>query len=330
MNFIWKKIRPLARGTWRIFGGFNGFKYDFSRFLKYGGWREDLTDGRLRNYKITMAYHGLEKSLSYKSRKSNSGWSNAERVLRKLQVASATGNIGYHDQAAIVVLKKFLELSENKDSPHAKEMMNIINNLNFSTSDESHGTIEYSIENYEKGILKNPEDFFLSRYSLREFLKKNVEEAVIERAVKMAMKTPSVCNRQAWHVYHTNNSEIIKNVLAYQNGNSGFGHQVPELFIITVDLRAFFVGKEHYQHWIDGGLFSMSLMYTLHSLGVASCALNWSQTPSVDKKLRSVIKIDPHHTIIMMMAAGYPDVTNKVCSSRRKPVNQIFSKIEMK
>ena len=49
------------------------------------------------------------------------------------------------------------------------------------------------------------------------------------------------------------------------------------LLIIAMDLKAFVPAHERYQHWIDGGMFSMSIIYALHSLGLSSCCLNWSK-----------------------------------------------------
>ena len=144
------------------------------------------------------------------------------------------------------------------------------------------------------------------------------------------MKTPSVCNRQEWNVYHSNDKKVVKEVLQYQNGNKPFGDKAENLLVITTDLKAFFAGAEHYQHWIDGGLFSMSLMYAFHSLGIASCPLNWSQTPSKDRALRKAMNLKNNHTVIMMMIFGYPDETNRICSSSRRPAEEILSKIKLK
>ncbi len=329
MKWIWKIIRQRIRSLYRILGGLNGFIYDFKRFLFYGGWREDLTDIEVRNYNSVMAYHGLEKSLSYRNRNPKSGWSNAERVFLRLQIANSTGEHGYHDKAAKQVLLKFLSLPENIELARSKEMLTEISAMNFESSDV-HGAIERPLSDYKKGILDNPEDFFFTRYSLREFNEKLVSDDVIKRAIKLAMKTPSVCNRQAWHVYHSSNKKTIKEALSYQNGNKPFGEKVPNLLIVSTDLKAFFAGSEHYQHWIDGGLLSMSIMYALHSLGIASCPLNWSQTPKRDKALRKAINIKPHQTIIMMIAVGYPDDSNKVCSSTRRPLEEVLSNIEIK
>ncbi|WP_223198086.1 nitroreductase family protein [Maribacter arenosus] len=329
MNPIWKEVRLLLRGTYRIISGLNGFAYDFKRFLFYGGWRENLSDMEIRNYNTVMAYHGLEKSLSFKNRNPTSGWGNAERVFLRLKIAKMAGDYGYHDKAAKQVLMKFLSLPENIELEKSRKMILEMNSMEFD-SDDVHGAILYPLSNYKMGILKHPEDFFLSRYSLREFREDIVPQEQIKRALKLAMKTPSVCNRQAWHVFHSNDSSIIKKALSYQNGNRPFGDKIPNLMIVTTDLKAFFAGSEHYQHWIDGGLLSMSIMYALHSLGIASCPLNWSQTPKRDKQLRKAINISPNQTVIMMIAAGYPKDVNKVCSSTRRPLEEIFSNIELK
>lgn len=331
MKGIWKeKIRPKVRGLYRIIEGLKGFTYDFNRFVRFGGWRENLNETETRNYNLAMAYHGLEKSLSYKKRNPKSGWSNAERVFLRLQKANSTCEFGYHDIAASQVLQKFLNLPGNIEEKRAKEMLDFIVQLNL-VSDEKHGAIERSYQDSTLGKLENPEQFFLSRYSLREYKENGfVDDETVKRVVKMAMKTPSVCNRQEWHVYHTKDREIMNTALKYQNGNRPFGDKIPNLFIVCIDLKAFFGGSEHYQHWIDGGLFSMSLIYALHSLGIASCPLNWSQTPKADKAIRKVLQIKDNHTIMMMIGFGYPDTDNKVCSSTRRPVNEVLTNLMKK
>jgi nitroreductase len=324
MSFLWKKVRPYLRVVYRIYKGFSGFAYDFYRMLSFGGWKEDMHDAEQRNYYSVMVYHALEKSLSYKKRNKTSGWKNALKLLELLQVANNDQTIGYHDKASKKVLEEFIGLPENRNDDRALKINEELENIAF-TSSFGHGVKQYSSSDYHKGVLSDPESFFCSRYSLREFKDQVVDEALIMRAIKLSMKTPSVCNRQAWHIYHTSDDEVKKAVLNYQNGNKPFGERIPNLFIVTTDLKGFFSSEEHYQHWIDGGLLSMSLMYALHSLGIASCPLNWSQSPKTDKALRKIVNIKPNHTVIMFMAVGYPDENNKVCISARRPVDEIFT-----
>lgn len=330
---MWKIIRPYIRNLYRIFTTFKFFIYDFTRYVKYSGWKANMNDEEVRNYNTAMVYHGLEKSLSYKKRNQNSGWRNAFQIIELLKIAEKNNNIGFHDKKAKKVLELFLNLPENINDERTIKITQELMKFDFDYEKNpinDCGAFNHKDLDYRKGILVNPEEFFFSRYSLREFKNKTVSIDEINRAVKLAMKTPSVCNRQAWGIYHSSNKKIKEIVMKYQQGNKPFGEHIPNVMIVTTDLKAFFSPDEHYQHWIDGGLLSMSLMYALHSLGIASCALNWSAKPKNDKALRELLNIKPNHTIIMVLAIGYPNENNKVCASPRRPKEEIYFELERK
>ncbi len=301
--------------------------YDRKRFLAYGGWQDKMNDVELRNYRQVLFYHRLEKSLSFKKRNPNSGWGDVYNLLNLLNIAKQSGSIGYHDKASKQIVEKFIELPENINLEQSQLIKKELEQFDFNSND-IHGAMEYSLSDFNKGKLDKPDDFFLTRYSLREFQEQIVSDEIIHRAVKLAMKTPSVCNRQAWHIYHTCDSDVKNSVLSYHNGSRYFGENIPNLLVVTTDLKAFFSVPERYQHWIDGGLLSMSLIYAFHSLGIATCALNWSRSPKNDKILRKVVNIKPSHTVIMLIAVGYPDENNKVCISARRPFEEIYSTLE--
>jgi nitroreductase len=321
---LWKRIRPYIRIIYRFLYALKNFGYDFKRFYLYSGWKENLKDVDERSYKLAMVYHGLEKSLSYKKRKPDSGWKNAYEILNILEISNKSNTIGFHDKAGKFVLEEFINLDENINSQKSIEIRNRLKLLKFN-SIFMHGYKNYSKEDFRKGLLENPENFFLSRYSLREFNDSIVSEEKIQHAIQLAMKTPSACNRQAWHIYHTSQQKIKNQILEFQSGNKPFGEKIPNLLVITSDIKAFFSAEEHYQHWIDGGMLSMSIIYALHSLGIASCPLNWSQSSEKDKKFREEINIKDNHTIIMLLAVGYPDEDNKVCISERRPIDEIYT-----
>ncbi|QOX80667.1 nitroreductase family protein [Trichlorobacter lovleyi] len=326
---MWNLIRPYIRRGYRVYDGLFGFIYDSLRFVRFGGWPEDMTDPDQRMYNIIMIYHGLEKSLSYKQRNITSGWRQASLLMQLLKISNDAGQVTCHDKAAKQVLEKFISLPENVDIEKSLKIKLQLKELNFF-DEANHGVKELTVADFRKGVLESPEDFFCSRYSLREFKEEVVSESLIMRAVKLALKTPSVCNRQAWCIYHTSDSEVKNMVLKYQTGNRPFGERAPNLLLITTDLKAFFAGSEHYQHWIDGGLLAMSLMYALHSLGLASCALNWSQKPVVDMKFRKHLSIKPNHTVILVLLVGFPDENNKVCVSLRRSIEEVFTTLEIK
>lgn len=305
-----------------------GHFYDFTRYIKYSGWNENFNNKDIRGYKSVMTYHSLEKSLSYEKRNNNHGWNTAFQAL-DMAKSFKDSKVGFFDQKLIYSLSNFVNHPSNKIHKNAIIIKNeLLKNKIFEPKDNL--TIQMSKEDFHKGMLDNPKEFFESRYSLREFSNQIVDESEIKKAIKLAMKTPSVCNRQEWHIYHTSDEDVKQTALSYQSGNKPFGKNIPNLLIVTTDLNAFFSSNERYQNWIDGGLISMSIIYALHSLGIASCPLNWSQFPSVDIAFRKKIKIKSNHNIIMFIAAGYPKESNQVCSSDRKNVDDIYSKIDLK
>lgn len=329
---MWKVIRPYLRNIYRSLISFKFFFYDYFRYIKFSGWKENFDDIEVRNYKSVILYHGLEKSLSYKVRNPNSGWNNAYQILELLKIANKNKNLCFHEKVSKIVLEKFLNLTANINNEKTQYFREELKKLDIFNEnyDEPCGYIEYPKNNYEKGILDNPEDFFFSRYSLREFKNEIVRDIDIKRALNLAIKTPSVCNRQPWAIYHTSKKEIKDILLTYQQGNKPFGENIPNLIIVAADLKAFFAADEHYQHWIDGGLLSMSIMYAFHSIGIATCPLNWSAKPKNDLGLRKSLNIKDNHTIIMVLAVGYPDENNKVCVSPRKTLDDIFYNLEKK
>ncbi len=322
---MWQRLRKFGR----VVNAVIGFIYDLKRFYSYSSWRADMRNKEVRSYHMIKVYHSLEKSLSFTNRDKNSGWSTAKMVMDLIMIADSTNSYGFHDKAGLAVLKKFIDHPDNSNQNGAHQIRKAIADIKWAAEDD-HGVKLHKESDFFKGKLIDPEAFFFSRYSLREFKQMSVDFSLVERAISLAMKTPSVCNRQAWHVYHAVDQDVIKKALSYQQGNRGFGDKVPNLMIITTDLTAFMPGQEHYQHWIDGGLFSMSLIYALHSLGIASCCLNWSQSPNNDLKLRSAFNIRPNDTVIMMLAFGYPDEKNNVCISSRRPLQEIYTKLEAK
>lgn len=311
-------IRPLHNLLW----AFNGFAYDFSRFVRYSGWRGQA-DRRKRDYKAVKTYHQLEKSLSFRERRAGSGWEAAGNLVHLLGRADAVAvERGYHETVGVKVLRDFAATADGGGET-ARRVEAFLQHVREESIEG--GVIELDAEQLLAGRLDDPERFFFSRHSVRDFRAAPVPRELLRRAIKLAMRTPSVCNRQAWHVYQMDSRDSIDRALALQNGNRGFGHEVPCLLIITADLRAFDTHGERFQHWVDGGMFAMSLSLALHALGLASCLLNWSRGARDDRRLRRVVALDDAHTVITMMAVGHASEKLKVCYSARRPVDSILT-----
>ena len=161
------------------------------------------------------------------------------------------------------------------------------------------------------------------RKSIREFEGPPSREQ-IERAVDIASRSPSACNRQGWRVYWTLDPERCRRIAELHTGSRGFGDRVPSWIAMAVDIAGFQGPKERWAAYVDGGMFAMTLLLSLTDAGVASCALNWSTEPSRDRQLHNLLDIPHSEVVIMLIAAGTPPDGCDVPISARRPVSEIL------
>jgi nitroreductase len=170
------------------------------------------------------------------------------------------------------------------------------------------------------------ENLYRVRRSFRNYSEQPVEFKIIEKAIRLAQLSPSVCNRQASKVYVVSEKKMILEALSYQNGNKGFGHMASNLLVVTSDIRSFADATERNQPFVDGGLFAMSLLYALQAQGVVSCCLNWCLPAAKDKQFHEYSGIPENERIIMFIAIGYPPEEALVPKSHRRDFSTVCMK----
>lgn len=256
--------------------------------------------------RLTLAYHGLEKGPTVPEPRRPFGVQKRVQVEQWLGLAEAfeaTSDAVEHAREAINAMEAFNETGVISDSVSPKSSWD--------------GT---------PIPLDKVKRFMTSRSSVRNFdpgraLLTDEVYAAVELA---AACTPSVCNRRAYRAHYYAQREQIDAALALQNGNRGFGSTVPGLLIVT-ERRSAFVGPgERNQRWVDGGLFGMTLVWTLHAFGIATCFLNWSQTNRQSDRLRGAVGIPQDEDIIVMIALGYPSVDHRVARSPERALSDVL------
>jgi nitroreductase len=164
-----------------------------------------------------------------------------------------------------------------------------------------------------------------SRSSVRNFDPERIPSRdVIMAAVDLALRSPSVCNRQTARV-HVFTGADAQRALSFQSGNRGFGHRIPMVIIVTSDLRYFTGTAERYQGWIDGGMFAMLLLLALHAKGLGAVALNWSVLNQRDGELRKAMNLPDHERVIMLVGCGHPSPDALVPVSSRRLATDVAS-----
>jgi nitroreductase len=155
------------------------------------------------------------------------------------------------------------------------------------------------------------------RHSVRTYSGAAISDDTIVRSVRLAIQSPSACNRQAVRVHVFSGPQCLARILRHQNGNRGFGSRADKLLLITYDLRALLSSAERNLPYLDGGLFAMTLIYALQDAGVATCCLNVNHHSFREAALRRALRIPPQEAPILLIAAGGFPATFRVPASER-------------
>ena len=183
---------------------------------------------------------------------------------------------------------------------------------------------------HKKSSVNSPfKDIVNNRHSIRDFGTIKIKNSDVLKAISIAKNiSPSVCNRQGWEVVLIKNKILVDKVLKLQNGNSGI-QNIQNILIVCSSLTSFFDSNERNQPYVDGGIFLMSILNSLHYKNIASCSLNWAVHKNQDNKLRKLIEIDNSRIIISLIGIGsYREEGIKIASSYRKPLKNILKIID--
>lgn len=318
----------------KIFNGFLVFRefyMDFKEYLNFSGRK---LDGEIREcsiiYSIVKQVHAIEKGLSLPKPKANFGQKKVENIIELLNVNSTYISCDpkwvWVKEMASDALIEWIEYREKlgvfTDSNTREKIYKLKENN--GVKKRSGGTKQLKkIDSNQDAI--SYLDVVLNRHSVRSFKDKPVSVHLIEEAVELARKTPSVCNRNPWRCHAFFSKRARMELLNIQNGNKGFGLDAPCLIVVSVDLGAFFGLSERRQAMHEGGMFGMSLVYALQYLGLNSCCLNLSLSTKKIKRIRHLANIPDEELPTMMVAVGYEKEQSNYPLSERLPVDKILS-----
>lgn len=189
------------------------------------------------------------------------------------------------------------------------------------------GIHEFTRDSYRQSAKGSFAEMAASRSSFRAFTGESINPDDVRKALDIARKTPSACNRQSWRCHWIRNRGMIDEVRALQSGNRGFGEKADSFLAITADISAYGGAKERNQTYVDGGMFAMSVLYGLHFVGIGACPLNWSVTGTVDRALRRVVPIPDNENVVMLIAIGALPKTVRVARSTRIELSSVLFEI---
>lgn len=280
--------------------------YDFKRFCNNSAAiKGDYSNKLTLISAITMDYHRVEKGLINTNPRLKFGlWFIPKLINNIIYFKENYGNdeMVFSAYSSIKNYEKF----HSEKGISLDELGDNLFRLHNCFKEEK---VENSFFHLEKEDINNIIDksnfkeFALTRYSIRNFKNSIINKDIIYEAINIARKTPSVCNRQPWKVYSVNGPKLNE-ILPLQNGNLGFRNEIKNVLVVVGKISFMRQPIERHQIYIDGGLFSMSLIYALHSLKIGCCPLNWCAKPQNDKLLRKKIGLKDDDEVMMFLAIG--------------------------
>ena len=308
------------------------YYYDLKRFYKYAS-NQGVKDSEEKYIgHIVKRYHVIEKGLTMPSPRLGFG---KEVVLDLINLCNqyidiyGTTNIQLHN--AIAVLLAYIEFHKDKSFTIAENIVTAIKLLSQRVNNSDvlpQQQIHITKEEYFNDINKSFEAFSNSRKSVRNYASKDLPIEKILKAIELARNTPTSCNRQSNRIYIYTNQQKIQEILKLQGGSRGFFELANKLIIITNELGVYESTRERKQGYIDGGIYTMNLLYALHYNRVACCVLNCCNSKGNDIKIRNKANIKETEELIVMIACGEAIENFEIASSPRIPIQNFIKIIE--
>lgn len=259
-----------------------------------------LNKGQKTSYDLLQLSHRLEKGLLIKNPKPMWGWDKAHRMVELLKANQDE----FSSVTANSVLSAYLDAkSKSKYQEDLDKHAEFLHQTGYQpVAYENHGgTMVVKSPDFTESEQKAIRRLFDTRHSCREFSDHHVSEKDIETAVRMALRCPSACNRQPFHVYVIDPAKLAK-----QLGRERLQYEGDRTIIITGDIRAFTKGE--LLDWIvSPSIFTGYLTLSLHALGIGSCVVRKDlvKSSSYNKAIRKITGMDESECIVLEMFIGY-------------------------
>jgi nitroreductase len=305
----------------------------FMDFVMYKKWNynsKNVTTQGSYEAKIFRLTHVLEKGMSLSDPRLGYG---KEKIQNLLKYLYEYNDLGFNKNAtayqdAIVALQQYIEFHKKLNYEN-EEYERAISGMLVDVTQPIHaGVIAMTSEELEKMVHGEFPEFFNSRHSVRQFSSRPVAVEVVAKAVEIAKKAPSACNRQSCKVYYFNSLEVNEQLGKVILGNNGFEKEVRKYLVVTSDISAFYDPFERNQAYVDGGIFAMALVESLHYYGVGSCILQNGENYLRSQKIHKILpRIPVNEKIILYIAIGYYKEAFNVAVSQRKRLDEVLKVI---
>ena len=322
-----RKIKKNLKILMNRAGMFFEFYQDYKNYKKWNYNNPAVKTRTAQESKMLRQTHMIEKGMSLSSPRKGFGQQKIKELFEMMDQYLKMGypSEGMPFQDAIIVLNAYVEMQKKFGYENVDMIEKLKSYDKYRTEGPSAGIKYDTRENLLSNVDKPFPEFFYSRHSMRQFDNKTINVEDIKKAIKIAQKAPTACNRQASKVYlYTDKvtNEALSGLIA---GNTGFQEEVQNYLVVTADVSAFYDTFERNQVYVEVGLFSMALVEALHYYGIGSCILQNGEYYKKNRKFKDICKnIPENERIILFIAVGYYKDEFSYAVSLRKNVEDVF------
>lgn len=266
---------------------------------------------------LQIRVHSIEKGMSIGRLKEGFGNKKACDIVDDLRGYVSIGGERQFVVESCSVLQQYVkfkeEIGQNADDVKTK-LDGLMNDCRIKSL-ELGGIYRLRYEDVRRKANGNLEEVMASRYAVRDFGTTPIDMGMLRKALKMAEKSPSACNRQSWrvHVYTKDNALKMFNL---QGGGKSFASEMQAAILVCADLTSYYLSELNLPY-VDGGLYGMNLMLALHHCGLACIPMTMGLTAGYLKMIKREMGVPENEVPVLLIGVGsYKDEFRAAVSYR--------------
>lgn len=264
--------------------------------------------------------HSIEKGLCISNPRLGFGHKKQEEMLKQMQLLKGS-DVELHCYALKMAADAICEYIEFHDScgytdEFIEKMRDDLKSFSITKDGKYGGTSLFNTSDLESFDKEMIERFFCTRHSIRDFSDSDINDELLSKALILAERAPSACNRQGVRAYVIG-GDTLDSLASKLSDVGGFIEKAKRLIVITGKVNAYRTNEIN-QYIVSSSIYAAYLSLTIHLYGMGSCII---QRPVIWTKswdaLRKQMNIDRDEQIVCMLAVGALKESCKVPVSYR-------------
>ena len=284
----------------------------------YSGSTNQTKDIFKKQAELQIRIHALEKGMSIGHVRVGFGKEKAFSIIEDLEDLLKKGGAKPFVVESVSVLQKYIEFNGNMgaDMVDVGTALNRLCSLYNIKINDVGGIYNLNLKDILGKIQCSFDLFSQSRFSIRDFGNSPLDIEKVCAALKLCERTPSACNRQSWRVHIYTENNLVAKMFELQGGSKGFNKQMQCAILVCGDLRNYGFYEQNLP-FVDGGLYAMNLLYSLHYYGLATIPLTMGHKWRITKKIKQEMRLPSHEVPVLLIGVGTFKDDYKVAVSHR-------------